>query len=205
MTYSYAIYLECSDCGRHYSVHQVHTFCPECQAALLTRYDLNAARQHVDRDALRVRPRSMWRWHEFLPVHDPAHVVTLGEGDTAILPLPRLGESLGLKRLFIKDESSNPTGSFKARGLSAAISKAREVGVQKVIIPTAGNAGGAMAAYAARGGLRAYILMPRDTPRANVEESRMAGAEVQWIDGLISEAAGMAGEKARAEGWFSEH
>ncbi len=202
MTYSYAIYLECSDCRKQYSVHQIHTFCPDCRAALLTQYDLTAARQHVDREALRARPRGMWRWHDFLPVHDPRNVVTLGEGDTAILSLPRLGASLGLSRLFIKDESSNPTGSFKARGLSAAISKARELGIQKVIIPTAGNAGGALAAYAARAGLRAYILMPNDTPRANIEESRMAGAEVNLIDGLISEAAGMAGEKARAEGWF---
>jgi threonine synthase len=102
----------------------------------------------------------------------------------------------------VKDESSNPTGSFKARGLSAAISKAKELGVQKVIIPTAGNAGGAMAAYAARAGLKAHIFMPKDTPYANIEESRMAGAEVSLVDGLISDAAGMAGEKARAEGWF---
>ncbi len=109
---------------------------------------------------------------------------------------------MGLSRLYVKDESLNPTGSFKARGLSAAISKAKELGIQKVIIPTAGNAGGAMAAYAARGGLSAYIFMPKDTPYANVEESRIAGATVCLIDGLISEAAGMAGEKARAEGWF---
>ena len=109
---------------------------------------------------------------------------------------------LGLSRLFVKDESSNPTGSFKARGLSAAISKARELGFRKVIIPTAGNAGGAMAAYAARAGIEALIYMPKDTPRANIEESRIAGAEVVLVDGLISDAAGMAGQKATAEGWF---
>ena len=110
--------------------------------------------------------------------------------------------NLGLSNLYVKDESSNPTGSFKARGLAAAVSKAKELGVEKVIIPTAGNAGGAMAAYAARAGLRAHIFMPRDTPFANIEESRMAGAEVILVDGLISDAAGMAGEMARAEGWF---
>jgi threonine synthase len=144
----------------------------------------------------------MWRWHELLPVYDPRNCITLGEGDAALLHLPNLGNEVGLLNLFLKDESSNPTGTFKARGLSAAISKAKELGIQKVIIPTAGNAGGAMAAYAARAGLMAHIFMPKDTPRANIEESRMAGAKVVLVDGLISEAAGMAGEKARAEGWF---
>jgi threonine synthase len=128
--------------------------------------------------------------------------VFLGEGDTPLLALPHLEKELGLSHLYLKDESSNPTGSFKARGLAAAISKAKELGVEKVIIPTAGNAGGAMAAYAARAGIKAYIFMPKDTPYANIEESRMAGAEVVLVDGLISDAAGLAGEKARAEGWF---
>jgi threonine synthase len=144
----------------------------------------------------------MWRWHELLPVYAPQNCVFLGEGDTALLQLPNLGKEVGIPNLFLKDESSNPTGTFKARGLAAAISKARELGIRKVIIPTAGNAGGAMAAYAARAGLKAHIFMPKDTPIANIEESRMAGAEVVLVDGLISEAAGMAGEKARAEGWF---
>jgi threonine synthase len=144
----------------------------------------------------------MWRWHELLPVLIPEHQVFLGEGDTPLLQLPHVEQELGLTHLFVKDESSNPTGSFKARGLSAAISKAKELGVEKVIIPTAGNAGGAMAAYAARAGLKAHIFMPKDTPYANIEESRMAGAEVILVDGLISDAAGLAGEKARAEGWF---
>jgi threonine synthase len=144
----------------------------------------------------------MWRWHELLPVLQEENQVFLGEGDTPLLALPHLERELGLSNLFVKDESSNPTGSFKARGLAAAISKAKELGIEKVIIPTAGNAGGAMAAYAARAGLRAYIFMPKDTPYANIEESRMAGAEVILVDGLISDAAGMAGEKARAENWF---
>ena len=156
----------------------------------------------MDRDGISRRPKGMWRWHELLPVYEPGNCVFLGEGDTALLHLPNLGGQLGLPNLFVKDESSNPTGSFKARGLSAAISKAKELGIHKVIIPTAGNAGGAMAAYAARAGLKAHIFMPKDTPLANIEESRMAGAEVVLVDGLISEAAGMAGEKARAEGWF---
>lgn len=165
-------------------------------------YDLQTARSHLDRDEFIRRPRSMWRWHELLPVHDPENMISLGEGDTPLLRLPRVGESLGMTNLMVKDESLNPTGSFKARGLSAAVSKGKELGVKRVIIPTAGNAGGAMAAYAARSGLEACIYMPKDTPYANIEESRIAGAQVILIDGLISEAAGMAGERARLEGWF---
>jgi threonine synthase len=144
----------------------------------------------------------MWRWHELLPVLNPENQVFLGEGDTPLLTLPRLQAELGLSNLYVKDESSNPTGSFKARGLAAAISKAKELGMEKVIIPTAGNAGGAMAAYAARAGLKAHIFMPKDTPYANIEESRIVGADVELVDGLISDAAKLAGEKARTEGWF---
>jgi threonine synthase len=144
----------------------------------------------------------MWRWHEILPVVNNENRISLGEGDTPLLPVPHLEKELGLLNLYVKDESSNPTGSFKARGLAAAVSKVKELGIEKVIIPTAGNAGGAMAAYAARAGIKAHIFMPRDTPLANIEESRMAGAEVALVDGLISDAAGLAGEKARAEGWF---
>jgi threonine synthase len=144
----------------------------------------------------------MWRWHELLPVSSAEHRVFLGEGDTPLLLLPRVGRKLGLSNVYVKDESMNPTGSFKARGLASAISKAKELRVEKVIIPTAGNAGGAMAAYAARAGMKACIFMPRDTPRANLEESNMVGAEVHLVDGLISDAAKLAGEKAAAEGWF---
>lgn len=202
MTISFLSHLQCSGCGRQYSHAEIHTFCPDCQSPLLSLYDLAAARQQVDRDEITRRKKGMWRWSELLPVLKAENQIFLGEGDTPLLSLPRLGKTLGLSQLYVKDESSNPTGSFKARGLAAAVSKAKELGVEKVIIPTAGNAGGAMAAYAARAGLKAYIFMPRDTPFANIEESRMAGAEVVLVDGLISDAAGMAGEKARAEGWF---
>jgi threonine synthase len=195
-------HLQCSGCGKEYPHQKLHTFCPDCQSPLLSIYDLESARAHVDREEISRRSKGMWRWNELLPVLDVRNQVFLGEGDTPLLRLPRLQKALGLSNLYVKDESSNPTGSFKARGLAAAISKAKELGVEKVIIPTAGNAGGAMAAYAARAGLRAHIFMPRDTPFANIEESRMAGAEVVLVDGLISDAAGMAGEKARAEGWF---
>jgi len=202
MTYSHLSYLQCSGCGNTYSSQEVHTFCPDCQSPLLSVYDLKQVGSRIDRDKISRRPRGMWRWHELLPITNPENIVFLGEGDTALLKVPNLGKELGLTNLFVKDESTNPTGSFKARGLAAAVSKAKELGIKKVIIPTAGNAGGAMAAYAARANIQATIYMPKDTPRANVEESRMAGAEVILIDGLISDAAGMAGEKARAEGWF---
>jgi len=202
MASSYLVHLKCSGCGKEYSHQELHTFCPLCQSPLLCIYDLGHAREDVDRDEISARAKGMWRWSELLPVLDEKNRIFLGEGDTPLLSLPRLQRGLGLSNLYVKDESANPTGSFKARGLAAAVSKARELGVEKVIIPTAGNAGGAMAAYAARAGLRAHIFMPKDTPFANIEESRMAGAEVVLVDGLISDAAGMAGEKARAEGWF---
>jgi threonine synthase len=199
---SYLTHLECSGCGNRFAVDKVQTYCPDCQAPLLARYDLKTARQHLDPDEIRRRPTGMWRWRELLPVFKPENIVTLGEGDAPLLLVPRLAKKLGLTNLYVKDESSNPTGSFKARGLAAAVSKAKEFGINKVIIPTAGNAGGAMAAYAARAGLEACIFMPKDSPFANIEESRIVGAMVILVDGLISEAAGMAGEKARAEGWF---
>ena len=200
--FSFITELHCSSCGRKFSPREINTYCPDCQSPLLTDYDLKAVRHHIDREEIAGRSKGLWRWHELLPIVIPGNIVTLGEGHTPLLHLTNLEQDLGLSNLFVKDESSNPTGTFKARGLSTAISKAKELGIRKVIIPTAGNAGGAMAAYAARAGLQACIFMPKDTPRANIEESRMAGAQVVLVDGLISDAAGMAGEKARLEGWF---
>ena len=194
--------LVCSECGKVVPANQIQTICPDCRSALLARYDLEKVRKHLDRDGIRRRLRGMWRWHELLPVQDLQNIVSLGEGDSTLLSVPNLGSQLGLSNLYVKDESTNPTGSFKARGLAAAISKAKELGIRKVIIPTAGNAGGAMAAYAARAGIQALIYMPKDAPKANIQESRMAGAEVVLVDGNISDAAGKAGEKARIEGWF---
>jgi threonine synthase len=202
MKTSFLIDLICSNCGKSFSAEEVQTFCTDCNSPLIANYDLNTAREYLDRDELSKRNKGMWRWHELLPVREQQNMVTLGEGDTAMLHLPRVGNMLGLSNLFVKDESSNPTGSFKARGLSAAVSKAKELGIKKVIIPTAGNAGGAMAAYVARAGMQALIYMPKDTPTSNIIESRIAGAEVILVDGLISDAAKMAGERARAEGWF---
>ncbi len=202
MKTSFLTDLTCSNCNKSFSAEEVQTFCPSCNTPLISNYDLNAVREHVNRDEITKRNKGMWRWHELLPVREPENIVTLGEGDAATLHLPRVGTMLGLSNLFVKDESTNPTGSFKARGLSAAVSKAKEFGIKKVIIPTAGNAGGAMAAYAARAGMESLIYMPKDTPSANIIESRIVGSEVILVDGLISDAAKLAGEKARAEGWF---
>lgn len=199
---SYLNRLECPVCGQTFNSCLVQTFCRSCQSPLLAVYDLASVREKVDRDAFRYRTPGMWRWRELLPVRHTENMLTLGEGDTPLLHANRLGAELGLDYLYVKDEGRNPTGSFKARGLAAAVSRANELGIRKLIIPTAGNAGGALAAYAARAGLDAYIIMPRDTPQANIEECRITGARIELVEGLISDAARIAGEKAAAEGWF---
>jgi threonine synthase len=199
---SYLRYLECSRCQAHYNPKEIQTYCTQCQSPLLAVYDLEGVGRNVDPEEISRRPRGMWRWSELLPVYDPQHMLSLGEGDTPLLPLPRLGEALGLQRLFVKEESLNPTASFKARGLAAAVSKAKELGIQKLVIPTAGNAGGALAAYAARGGMEAYVFMPIDTPPANIAECQVTGAQVTLVEGLISDAAKAASTRAREEGWF---
>jgi threonine synthase len=200
--FSFISHLVCSNCGKVHSSKEIYNFCTACLAPLTSEYDLIQVKELIDRDEISNRPKGMWRWHELLPVYDQKNCISLGEGDTALLGISNLGKRLGLPFLLVKDESTNPTGSFKARGLAAAISKAIELGIKKVIIPTAGNAGGAMAAYAARAGIKALIYMPIDTPLANIEESRITGAEVVLVDGLISDAAKKVGEKVQAEGWF---
>ena len=199
---SFLTHLRCYECQRNYDCSKVQTFCLNCQAPLFPQYDLDTASGNLDRDAFRARSPGMWRWHEMLPVHEVENRLSLGEGDAPLLGLSNLGGKLGLDCLYAKDESLNPTGTFKARGLSCAVAKAKELGVKKVIIPTAGNAGGAMAAYAARGCMEAFIYMPKDTPEANIIECRIAGAIVQLVDGLISDAARLAKIKAETEGWF---
>jgi threonine synthase len=194
-------HLECSrpGCGTGVPHTQPQNLCPVCRAPLLARYDLATARRTLTRDALRSREQSMWRYEEVMPAAEP---VTLGEGMTPLLHAHRLGEQLGLERLFIKDEGQNPTNSFKARGLSAAVSMARALGIETIALPTAGNAGGAAAAYAARAGMRCVIAMPRDTPGAIVLECRAFGAEVHLIDGLISDCGAFIASNAPTNGWF---
>src|SRR5262245_14563456 len=199
---SFLIDLKCSECGESYSADVVQTYCHNCNAPLLARYDLPRAAAALDREALSRRPRGMWRWRELLPVRDQANEVSLGEGDSPLLSAPRVAARLGLKHLFIKDESFNPTGSFKARGMAAAVSRARELGLRELVTPTAGNAGGALAAYTARAGLSAHVFMPQDAPRANAAEARAYGAEVRLVAGLISDAGKLAATEAAAHGWF---
>lgn len=171
-------------------------------APLFARYDLEAAKAKVDRDALSLREPTMWRYAELMPVGDSRFRVSLGEGFTPLLETRVLGEQIGLRHLMVKDEGCNPTGSFKARGLSAAVSRAAELGARQIAIPSAGNAGGATAAYAARAGLKAHIFMPRDVPIANLAECRGLGADVQLVDGLISDCGKIVAEKKEQEGWF---
>lgn len=171
-------------------------------APLFARYDLDAVREAVPKESLADREPTMWRYAEVLPVEDPRFRVSLGEGFTPLLQAASLGKQVGVPDLLIKDEGLNPTGSFKARGLSVAISRALELGATDVAIPTAGNAGGAMAAYAARAGLRAHVFMPKDVPKANFIEAKILGANVQLIDGVISDCGRAVAERKEAEGWF---
>lgn len=199
---SYLLHLYCPECGQLFAAEQVQTYCAACASPLVTRYDLPRIKAEVPRATVSAGPRGMWRWHPVLPVGDPAHRLTLGEGDTPLLRVPRLGVALGLEQVFVKDESFNPTGTFKARGMAVAVARARELGVTALVAPTAGNAGGALAAYAARAGLPAHVFMPADAPAANLTETRLLGAEVVLVDGLISDAGRLAARAAAEHGWF---
>jgi threonine synthase len=195
-------HLECPECSRRYDSRRRQTVCRECNSPLLARYDLEQARRTLSLEAAGRRPRGIWRWAELLPVLDATHRVTLGEGDTPLVPAPRLGGSIGMNHLSVVDESGNPTGSFKARGLAVAVSKAIELGIRDFVIPTAGNAGGALAAYAARARVSAHVYMPRDAPQANQMEVVAFGAELELLDGSISEAGEMAAQEAAKHRWF---
>lgn len=195
-------HLECAACAAQYPAGQLYNLCEKCGKPLLVRYDLSKAAVSLTKESLSSRPSSMWRYREVMPVDSDENIVTLGEGFTPLLHAPRLGKSLGMSELYIKDESLNPTGSFKARGMSAAVSMAKELGVKKVAAPSAGNAAGALAAYAARAGMEAHLFMPRDTPRANVVESIELGAHVTLIDGLITDCGAEVAKRKDAEGWF---
>ncbi len=199
---SYLTHLECTACGNTYSAEEAHRTCPTCGKVLYARYDLEAARREVDRDSLVTRPANMWRYFELMPVWEEENVLSLGEGMTPLLHAGALGAQLGCPHLFIKDESANPTGSFKARGLSAAVSKARELGITRLTMPSAGNAAGAVAAYCAKGGMEAHVFMPMDAPLANQQECIAFGAHLTLVDGLISDAGRLSREHAEREGLF---
>ncbi len=198
---SFLSHLECTHCGNRYSVDELHTVCPNCGKVLFARYDLAAARR-MDRDEIVRRRTGLWRWFELLPVRDPAHVVSLGEGSTPLLHARTLGRALGTQRLYVKDEGLNPTGSFKARGMSVAVSRAKELGVTSIAVPSAGNAASALAAYGARAGMDVHLFMPRDVPEMMRREGAAYGAHVNLVDGLIDDAGRLVRENAGPRGWF---
>jgi threonine synthase len=194
--------LECSACHREYDARRLHNVCTECGKPLLVRYDLKRIAKFLTRQTLFGRRADLWRYRELLPVRREDNIVTLGEGWTPLLHAKSLGQSLGMSELHVKDESLNPTQSFKARGMSVAVSMAKERGAKKLAAPSAGNAAGALAAYGARAGIGVYLFMPRDTPRANIVECEVAGAHVTLIDGLITDCGAEVARRKESEGWF---
>ncbi len=195
-------HLECALCGLKHEARRLLNLCTKCGKPLLVRYDLEQAARSLTKESLRGRRADLWRYREVLPVDADEHIVSLGEGWTPLLQARALGEQLGFRELYIKDESQNPTQSFKARGMAAAVSMAKELGAQKLAVPSAGNAAGALAAYAACAGLEAFIFMPKDTPRANVIECEQTGAHVTLVDGLITDCGAEVARRKDAEGWF---
>ena len=199
---SYFTHLECSRCAHTYDPGVPQNLCTQCGKPLFARYALDEIAQSWDKSSLSGRDASMWRYGELLPVVDSRHIISLNESMTPLLPAPRLGSSLGLKALCVKDESRLPTGSFKARGLAMAVSKAKELGLTKLAIPSAGNAATALASYAAQAGMEAHIFMPQDAPPFNRNTCQLAGADVTLIDGLITDAGKIVADRKEDEGWF---
>jgi threonine synthase len=185
---SFLTHLECSLCGGRFDDRTAVNVC-DCGGSLLARYDLESARREAPRDSFASRPAGQWRFFELMPLREPAALVTLGEGDTPMVEGGRLSRLLGVRQLWIKNEGVNPTGSFKDRGMSAAVSKANELGIKRVGVPTQGNAGSSAAAYGARAGMDVHVFMPRSTPASNLREVGMAGARAYLVDGTIREAA----------------
>jgi threonine synthase len=194
-------HLECSACGTRYDADVPQNLCAQDGKPLLARYDLAAAARTLSRDALREREPSLWRYTELLPLREPAERVSLGETLTPLLPAPRLSARYGVD-IFIKDDALLPTGSFKARGAAVGVSRARELGVRELTMPTNGNAGGAWSAYAARAGMRAHVVMPQSAPHVNRLETVMTGADAFLVDGLISDAGAITGRAVKKYGWF---
>src|SRR6266480_6114501 len=199
---SFVSHVECTICGAHHDAKRLLTVCEKCGQMLAVRYDLERVKASVTKDALRRRAPGMYRFRELTPVDDSEALVTLGEGGTPLLELPRLAAHLGIKKLWAKDDGQNPTGSFKARGLGMAVTRSRTLGARGFVIPSAGNAGGAAAVYAARCGLPCVVIVPRDTPPAAVAEALIGGATVFTIEGSIATAGRVVAKAAPALGWF---
>ena len=201
MATTFAQEILCSRCHNRFSLSQLLSLC-SCGSPLLVRYDLKKASGALAKSSLRDRAPTLWRYRELLPLEDDANLVSLGEGFTPLLQAKTLARQVGVQRLWIKDEAQNPTGSFKDRGLSLAVSRAKELGVKKMAIPSAGNAGGSLSAYAARAGIEAHVFMPKDTPLANQIEAEQYGAQLTLVDGLITDCGRLIAERKAAEGWF---
>jgi len=201
-TKSTLTHLECGKCGATYEANQLINLCTACNRPLLARYDLQKAAATLTKDALKERHPSLWRYEEVLPVQRSDAMIMLGEGWTPLVNASRLGKEIGCVNTLIKDESLNPTGSFKARGLALAVSRAYELGANEIAIPSAGNAAGAMSAYAAAVGLPAHVFMPKDVPSTFQVECKELGAEVTLIDGLINDCGAKVKEGVEAHGWF---
>ncbi|HZU34647.1 MAG TPA: threonine synthase, partial [Gemmataceae bacterium] len=197
---AFVTHLESALDGTRFPAGQVHTV--HQGRPLWVRYDLDRVRAAVQPETFASRPPTLWRYRELLPLPFETEPVTLGEGLTPLLPCPRLGATLGLQRLFIKDESQLPTGSFKSRGMTVAVSMARQLGLRRLAIPTAGNAGGALAAYGARAGMEVYVFMPQDTPVINQMEAHLADARVFLVNGLITDCGRLVREGTARLGWF---
>jgi threonine synthase len=198
---TFAKEIVCSRCDNRFRLNQLLNLC-SCGAPLMVRYDLEKASAALTKSSFQSRGANLWRYRELLPVEDDVNIVSLGEGFTPLLEAKTLAQELSLRRVWIKDEAQNPTGSFKDRGLCLAVSRAKELAVKKIAIPSAGNAGGSLSAYAARAGIEANVFMPKDTPAANQIEVRQYGARLTLVDGLINDCGRIIAERKAAEGWF---
>ncbi|TCP54573.1 threonine synthase [Tumebacillus sp. BK434] len=201
-TNSLMTHLECSKCGTVHDADKLQQLCRECAAPLLVRYDLQAAAKMLKKEDLLTRPASLWRYKELLPVRDERNIVSFGEGMTPIYTAPRAGTKAGVPNLYIKDEGILPTATFKARGAAVGVSKAKEVGVKTLAMPTNGNAGGAWALYAARAGIQSYIVMPENAPKITRNETAVSGADLYLVNGVISDAGKIVGKAVGENGWF---
>lgn len=201
MRFSFLAHLECPRCHALYNADEAMHLCT-CGSPLLARYDLDAVQHALNRDMLQSREPSLWRYHELLPVRSSEHIVSLGEGMTPLIPAPQIGSMLRVKQLFVKDEGVIPTGSFKARGAAVGVSRAGELGVKVLALPTNGNAGGAWATYAARAGIEAVIVMPDAAPSITRSECAISGATLFLVNGLISDAGAIIGRAIKAHGWY---
>ncbi|WP_273853399.1 threonine synthase [Guptibacillus spartinae] len=201
MTYSLVSHLTCPKCSETYDVDTIQQLCV-CGSPLLVEYKLDEVKKHVTKEMIAEREQSLWRYHELLPIRKIENKVSFEEGMTPFLFLPRLGEEIGIPNLYIKDEGMVPTGSFKARGAAVGVSKAKELGVQNLAMPTNGNAGAAWSLYAAKAGLEAHIVMPVDAPEMTRKEVSISGAHLYLVNGLISDAGKIVGDLVKERGYY---